>query len=71
MARFHCSIDDPTELESVASKTNRSTKSEVVRDALTLYRYLLFEHERGNKIFVGASFDDTYELKVSSFPTTE
>lgn len=69
MVRFLFSIGGGyPDLKSLAEKTGRSTEEEVIRDAMTLYQYLLLSHESGVKIFVGKNCGDVSELKIACFP---
>lgn len=69
MGKFTFTVDCDCNLKSIAKKTNRETKAEVIRDALTLYEFLLGEYSKeGRKIFIGKELKEAHELKISCFP---
>lgn len=67
MARFNFVVDNDEVLTDLMSKTRRGSKADVVRDALSLYQFLLKKTESGQKIYVGSDKDKAAELMVTTF----
>jgi hypothetical protein len=66
MARFNFLVDDDTALDSLVKVTNRSSKADVVRDALSLYKYLADRIVEGDRIFLGKDPSTIRELAVTT-----
>jgi hypothetical protein len=60
------SIPDNGNLERLKGLTKRSNLTEVVRDAIVVYRFLVDRTVFGHKIFVGPTRESAQEIKVSS-----
>jgi hypothetical protein len=67
MARFNLIVDDDAPLEDLARDTRRSSKADVVRDALSLYQFLLRKAQDGERIFVGPDKEQAAEVAVTTF----
>ena len=67
MGRFNFVIDDDTDLDEVAKETGRSSKADVVRDALAFYQYVLRRLSKGDKMFLGPDGKNVTELAVTTF----
>jgi hypothetical protein len=66
MSRFNFVVDDDSALNNLVSLTRRSSKADVVRDALSLYQYLIRRVQRGDRIFIGKDPQTVVELAVTT-----
>jgi len=66
MSRFNFVVDDDAGLNELVLLTKRSSKADVVRDALSLYQYLVRRVRRGDRIYVGSSPTNLTEVAVTS-----
>ena len=51
MAQFNFTLENDAALTELQKHTNRSNKADVVRDALSLYQYLVKCTEDGDRIY--------------------
>jgi hypothetical protein len=66
MAKFNFTVDDDNQLESIGQVTGRKKKADVVRDALSVYAYLVTRIREGDRLFVGRDHATARELAVST-----
>lgn len=60
-------IEDDKGLDRIKTATQRQSRAEVVRDALSLYEHLLLRRTAGEKLFVGPNRKDAAEFCVTTF----
>jgi hypothetical protein len=66
MSKFNFTIDDASLLENLGSVTGRRKKADVVRDALSVYGYLVGRIREGDRLFVGREHATARELAIST-----
>jgi hypothetical protein len=66
VARFNFSLDDDAMLENLQKLTKRTSKADVIRDALSLYNYLAGKTVEGDSLFLGTSAKDVREVAVTT-----
>lgn len=66
MSEFNFSIDNDSAIENLRRVTKRSSKAEVVRDALSVYGYLTSLVIDGEQLFVGKSAQEARELIITT-----
>lgn len=62
--KFQADRDDDEVLDYMKRETKRDNKYEVIRDALSLYQFLIEQIKNGNKIYIGQNNKMAGELKV-------
>ena len=69
MKRFNLELGSNTlhAIEELQQKTGRSSKADVIRDALALYEYLVEQaSEQNRSLFLGSNREDVVPLLVTS-----
>jgi hypothetical protein len=69
MARFNFSLDDDAMLDNLQRLTKRTSKADVVRDALSLYNYLIGKSVEGESLFLGREPGHVREVTVTTIET--
>lgn len=67
MARFNFTVRDAAALERLRKRTGRTTKADVINDALALYARLSDDTHAGKRLYVGDSRETAVELAVTAF----
>lgn len=67
MAKYSVEFADDSALNAIKRITKRAEKSDVVRDALSLYQYLLRRTQNGEKIYAGKDAQNIVELDITTF----
>lgn len=70
MPKFEFEVQtlDPEFFDEIAKLTGRSGRGIVVRDALTLYKYLMKRRETGEKLFIGTDSESAEEVDPTNPP---
>jgi len=64
--RFNFTMPDDGILDELRMATRRTSKAEVVRDAIAVYKMLVNRARNGDKLFIGRTRNDAGEMVITS-----